>query len=415
MKRRVVVTGMGAVTPLGHNVNDTWENVKKGTCGIAPITLYDTTDRKVTLAGEVKDFDATAYLDKKEVRRMDRYTQFAMVAAKEAMEDSGLDLEQTDVTRCGVIVSSGIGGIETIQSETVKGYEKGYDRISPYFIPMVISNMAAGQIAIAYGLKGMCTCVVTACASATNAIGDSFRHIRDGYAEVMLCGGTEASVTALGMGGFTSLKALSQSTDPNRASVPFDKERSGFVMGEGAGLLVLEEYEHAVKRGAKIYCEIVGYGANCDAHHITAPLEDGSGAAACMKLAMADGNVNPADVDYINAHGTSTPLNDKGETKAIRLAFGELADKLMVSSTKSMTGHLLGASGAVEGVITALSVKNNFVPATINYQVPDEECDLDIVPNKGRNVAVNYAMSNSLGFGGHNATIVFKKVEEVCN
>jgi len=415
MKRRVVVTGMGAVTPLGHNVNDTWENVKKGTCGIAPITLYDTTDRKVTLAGEVKDFDATAYLDKKEVRRMDRYTQFAMVAAKEAMEDSGLNLEQTDVTRCGVIVSSGIGGIETIQSETVKGYEKGYDRISPYFIPMVISNMAAGQIAIAYGLKGMCTCVVTACASATNAIGDSFRHIRDGYAEVMLCGGTEASVTALGMGGFTSLKALCQSTDPNRASVPFDKERSGFVMGEGAGILVLEEYEHAVKRGAKIYCEIVGYGANCDAHHITAPLEDGSGAAACMKLAMADGNVDPADVDYINAHGTSTPLNDKGETKAIRLAFGELADKLMVSSTKSMTGHLLGASGAVEGVITALSVKNDFVPATINYQVPDEECDLDIVPNEGRNVAVNYAMSNSLGFGGHNATIVFKKVEGVCN
>jgi len=415
MKRRVVVTGMGAVTPLGHNVNDTWENVKKGTCGIAPITLYDTTDRKVTLAGEVKDFDATAYLDKKEVRRMDRYTQFAMVAAKEAMEDSGLNLEQTDVTRCGVIVSSGIGGIETIQSETVKGYEKGYDRISPYFIPMVISNMAAGQIAIAYGLKGMCTCVVTACASATNAIGDSFRHIRDGYAEVMLCGGTEASVTALGMGGFTSLKALCQSTDPNRASVPFDKERSGFVMGEGAGILVLEEYEHAVKRGAKIYCEIVGYGANCDAHHITAPLEDGSGAAACMKLAMADGNVDPADVDYINAHGTSTPLNDKGETKAIRLAFGELADKLMVSSTKSMTGHLLGASGAVEGVITALSVKNDFVPATINYQVPDEECDLDIVPNEGRYVAVNYAMSNSLGFGGHNATIVFKKVEEVCN
>jgi len=415
MKRRVVVTGMGAVTPLGHNVNDTWENVKKGTCGIAPITLYDTTDRKVTLAGEVKDFDATAYLDKKEVRRMDRYTQFAMVAAKEAMEDSGLNLEQTDVTRCGVIVSSGIGGIETIQNETVKGYEKGYDRISPYFIPMVISNMAAGQIAIAYGLKGMCTCVVTACASATNAIGDSFRHIRDGYAEVMLCGGTEASVTALGMGGFTSLKALCQSTDPNRASVPFDKERSGFVMGEGAGILVLEEYEHAVKRGAKIYCEIVGYGANCDAHHITAPLEDGSGAAACMKLAMADGNVDPADVDYINAHGTSTPLNDKGETKAIRLAFGELADKLMVSSTKSMTGHLLGASGAVEGVITALSVKNDFVPATINYQVPDEECDLDIVPNEGRNVAVNYAMSNSLGFGGHNATIVFKKVEGVCN
>jgi len=411
MKRRVVVTGMGAITPIGHNVKDTWENVKAGTCGIAPITLYDTTDRKVTLAGEVKNFDATEYLDKKEVRRMDRYTQFAMVAAKEAVEDSGLDLENTDLTRCGVIVSSGIGGIETIQNETIKGNEKGFDRISPYFIPMVISNMAAGQIAIQYGFKGICTCVVTACASGTNAIGDSFRHIRDGYSEVMICGGTEASVTPLGMGGFTSLKALSQATDPNRASVPFDKERSGFVMGEGAGMLVLEEYEHAVKRGAKIYCEVVGYGANCDAHHITAPLEDGSGAAACMKLALADGNLTGKDIDYINAHGTSTPLNDKGETKAIKLAFGEDAKNLMVSSTKSMTGHLLGASGAVEGVITALSVKNDYVPATINYQVPDEECDLDIVPNEGRNTTVNYAMSNSLGFGGHNASIVFKKYE----
>lgn len=409
--RRVVVTGLGAVTPIGNSVSEMWSSVEEGRCGIAPITLYDTTDRKVTLAAEVKDFNPEEKLDKKELRKMDRYTQFAMVAAKEAMEDAAFDLEAEDRSRFGVIVSSGIGGLGTIQNEDLKGNEKGYDRVSPYFIPMAISNMAAGQIAIAHGLQGMCTCVVTACASATNAIGDAFHHIRDGYAEMMLCGGAEASITPLGIGGFTSLKALCQADDPNRASIPFDKERNGFVMGEGAGVLVLEEYEHAVKRGAHIYCEIVGYGANCDAHHITAPLEDGSGAAKCMKLAMADGGVNPADVTYINAHGTSTPLNDKGETSAIKLAFEEHAKNLMVSSTKSMTGHLLGASGAVEGIIAALSVANDYVPATINYQVPDEACDLDIVPNEGRKTTVNYAMSNSLGFGGHNASIVFKKCE----
>lgn len=409
--RRVVVTGLGAVTPIGNSVSEMWRSVEEGRCGIAPITLYDTTDRKVTLAAEVKNFNPEEKLDKKELRKMDRYTQFAMVAAKEAMEDAAFDLEAEDRSRFGVIVSSGIGGLGTIQNEDLKGNEKGYDRVSPYFIPMAISNMAAGQIAIAHGLQGMCTCVVTACASATNAIGDAFHHIRDGYAEMMLCGGAEASITPLGIGGFTSLKALCQADDPNRASIPFDKERNGFVMGEGAGVLVLEEYEHAVKRGAHIYCEIVGYGANCDAHHITAPLEDGSGAAKCMKLAMADGGVNPADVTYINAHGTSTPLNDKGETAAIKLAFEEHAKNLMVSSTKSMTGHLLGASGAVEGIIAALSVANDYVPATINYQVPDEACDLDIVPNEGRKTTVNYAMSNSLGFGGHNASIVFKKCE----
>lgn len=407
--RRVVVTGLGAVTPIGNNVSKMWESVKAGKCGIAPITLYDATDRKVTLAGEVKNFVPEDHLDKREVRKMDRFTQFAMTAAKEAVEDAGFNSEELDLTRCGVIVSTGIGGLTTIQEEDAKGMEKGYDRVSPYFIPMTISNMAAGRIAIEYGFRGMCSCVVTACASGTNAIGDAFCHIRDGYAEMMLCGGAEASITPLGIGGFTSLKALCQSTDPNRASIPFDKERSGFVMGEGAAILVLEEYEHAVRRGAKIYCEVAGYGANCDAHHITAPLEDGSGAAACMGLAMADGNIKPEDISYINAHGTSTPLNDKGETKAIRSAFGEHADKLMVSSTKSMTGHLLGASGAVEGVITALSVKNDFVPATINYKEPDENCDLDIVPNVGRSTTVNYAMSNSLGFGGHNASIIFKK------
>lgn len=407
--RRVVVTGLGAITPIGNNVTDMWSSVEQGVCGIAPITHYDTTDRKVTLAGEVKNFNPEDYIDKRDVRKMDKFTQFAVVAAKEAMADAGINMEAEDASRCGIIVSSGIGGIETIQTECLKGEEKGYDRVSPFFIPMGISNMAAGQIAIAHGFKGMCNCVVTACAGGTNAIGDAFHHIRDGYAEVMMCGGTEASITPFGIGGFTSLKALSTATDPNRASIPFDAERSGFVMGEGAGILVLEEYEHALKRGAHIYCEIVGYGANCDAHHITAPLEDGSGAAACMTIALKDAGLSPEDINYINAHGTSTPLNDKGETRAIRTAFGEAANQVMVSSTKSMMGHLLGASGAVEGIIAALSVNKDFVPATINYQVPDENCDLDIVPNAGRKTIVNYSMSNSLGFGGHNASIIFKK------
>lgn len=411
--RRVVVTGLGAITPIGKNVKEMWAAVEQGLCGIAPITHYDTEGRKVTLAAEVKDFVPEDFLDKKEIRKMDRFTQFAMVAAKEAMADASLDMEKENAGRCGVIVSSGIGGIETIQNETVKGEEKGYDRVSPYFIPMGICNMAAGQIAISHGFKGMCNSVVTACAGGTNAIGDAFRHIRDGYAEVMMCGGAEASITPLGMGGFTSLKALSTATDPNRASIPFDAERSGFVMGEGAGILVLEEYEHAVKRGAHIYCEVVGYGANCDAHHITAPLEDGSGAADCMAIALEDAGIHAEDISYINAHGTSTPLNDKGETLAIKRAFGEYAKKVMVSSTKGMTGHMLGAAGAVEGIICTLSVCNDFVPATINYQVPDENCDLDIVPNEGRQTTVQYAMSNSLGFGGHNASVIFKKIAAV--
>jgi 3-oxoacyl-[acyl-carrier-protein] synthase II len=410
-KRRVVITGIGAITPIGNDVKSMWESVQQGKCGIAPITHYDTTGRKVTLAGEVRDFNVEDKLDKREARKMDRFTQFAMVAAGEAVADSGLDLENENLDRCGVIVSSGIGGLGTIQEEDTKGYEKGYDRVSPYFIPMAISNMAAGQIAIAYGFHGMCSCVVTACAGGTNAIGDAFHNIRDGYSDVMLCGGTEASVTALGIGGFTSLKALNTTTDPNRASIPFDKERGGFVMGEGAGILVLEEYEHAVARNAHIYCEVAGYGANCDAHHITAPVEDGSVAARCFGLALGDAGLQAEDVNYINAHGTSTHLNDLCETNAIKAAFGEHARKLMVSSTKSMTGHLLGASGAVEGIITALSVANDYVPATINYQVPDEACDLDIVPNVGRKETVNCAMSNSLGFGGHNAAVVFKKVD----
>lgn len=407
--RRVVVTGIGMITPVGNNTSDSWNAVKNGECGIGPITHYDTTGRKVTLAGEVKGYDPADTIDPKELRKMDRFVQFAMTAASEAVEASGIDFASENTERAGVIISSGIGGFATIQSEIIKGNEKGYDRVSPYFIPQIISNMAAGQIAIKYGLNGMCSCVVTACAGGTNAIGDAFHRIRDGYEDVMLCGGTEACITEIGIGGFTSMRALHTGNDPKRASIPFDKDRSGFVMGEGAAVLILEEEEHAKKRGADIYGEVVGYGANCDANHITAPLEDGSMAAKCLTLALNDANVKPEEIDYINAHGTSTHLNDSGETKAIKLAFSEHAKKLMVSSTKSMTGHLLGAAGAVEAGFSVLALKDGFVPATIGYENFDEECDLDIVPNVGRNKDIKYAVSNSLGFGGHNACLVFKK------
>ena len=388
MKRKVVITGMGAVTPIGNTAADSW-----------------------AAARQVKDLDPSLWVDKREMRKMDRVTQLAMVAAAQAMADSGLNMEAEDAARCGVIVSSGIGGLSTIESEHSRGLEKGFDRVSPHFIPMVITNMSAGHIAIRYGFKGMCSCPVTACASGSNAIGDAFRQIRDGYADVMLCGGTEASITPLGIGGFTSLKALHTGTDPLRASIPFDAERSGFVMGEGAGILILEEYEHAKARGAKIYAELAGYAANCDAHHITAPAPGGEGAARCMTLAMADAGVAPQEVGYINAHGTSTPMNDSCETAAIKAAFGAQAGKLAVSSTKSMTGHLLGASGAVEAIFTALAVRDDFVPATIGYKVADPACDLDIVPNNGREMHLTAALSNSLGFGGHNACLVFKKGE----
>lgn len=407
--RRVVITGMGTVNPLANSVEETWDAVKQGKCGIGPITHFDTTDLKVKLAGEVKNFDAAEVLGPKEARRMDVYTQYACAAAKEALADSGLDMEKENADRCGCIVSSGIGGLETICIEHSKGEEKGYSKISPYFIPMTISNMAAGQIAIMYGLKGMCTSVVTACASSNNAIGDSFHRIRDGYEDVMVCGGAEGVVIPLAIGGFQSMKALCTGEDPNRASIPFDKERHGFVMGEGAGILVIEELEHAKARGARIYAEIVGYGTNCDAYHITAPNPEGEGGAKCMALAVKDAGLEMTDVDYINAHGTSTSLNDAGETLAIKKAFGDHAYKLMVSSTKSMTGHLLGAAGAVEGIITTLALRDGFVPATINYREKDEDCDLDIVPNEGRKADINVALSNALGFGGHNASIVFKK------
>ncbi len=410
-KRRVVITGMGTVNPLGHNVADTWQAVKQGVCGIAPITHYDSSSQKVHLAGEVKDWDPTSVLDKKEVRHMARFSQFAMASAKEAMADSGLDLEAVDHTRCGVIVSSGVGGISLTESEQMRCSEKGFDRASPFYIPSTIANMAAGLIAIAFGFQGMCTCPVTACAGGSNAVGDAFRHIRDGYAEVMLCGGSEASVTPLSIGGFTSMRALHVGDDPNRASIPFDAQRSGFVLGEGAGILLLEEYEHAKARGAKIYAEVMGYGATCDAYHMTAPAPNGEGGARAMAQALADGGVAPEQVGYINAHGTSTPLNDCGETAAIKTVFGDHAYKLAVSSTKSMTGHMLGAAGAVEAIFSALTLKEGYLPATIHYEVPDPACDLDYVPNQGREAQVEYALSNSLGFGGHNACVLFKKWE----
>ena len=412
MKRRVVITGMGAVSPIGNTAEEMWQSAREGRCGIGPITHFDTTNHKVKLAGEVKDLDFTHYLDKKELRRMDLFSQYAMVAAIQAWRDSGLDYEKIDPTRFGVDISSGIGGINTIETEYERGREKGFDRVSPFFVPMDISNLAAGNVAIKLGAKGMCTCVVTACAGGSNAIGDAFRMIRDGYQELMLAGGSEAAVTKLAIGGFTSMKALCESDDPTRASIPFDAERSGFVMGEGAGVLMLEEYEHARARGAKIYAEIVGYGATCDAYHITSPAPGGEGGARAMVEAVKDAGIQPEDIDYINAHGTSTSLNDKFETAAVKAAFGDHAYKLAMSSTKSMTGHLLGAAGAIEAIITARALQDGFIPATINYRTPDPECDLDIVPNEGRKAELRYAMSNSLGFGGHNASLVLKKYEE---
>lgn len=410
-KRRVVVTGIGTINPIGHNVEETWKSIEEGKCGIAPISLFDTKGMKVTLAGEVKDFDVTKYIDKKEAKKMDRFIQMGMIASKEAMLDSGLDINNIDSHRFGVIVSSGIGGLGSIEKNYQTGEKRGFDRVSPFFIPMTISNLAAGHIAIAYHAQGLCTCPVTACAGGTNAIGDAFRNIRDGYQDVMIAGGCEASVTPLGIGGFTSMKALSDTTDPNRASIPFDKERNGFVMGEGAGILILEELEHALKRGAHIYGEMTGYGVSCDAHHITAPLPNGEGGAYAMQNALDDAGISYDVIDYINAHGTSTHLNDLCETEAIKSVFKEHAYKLAVSSTKGHTGHCLGAAGGIEAVLSVLALKHDFIPPTLNYQVKDEECDLNVVPNVGVKKDLHYVMSNSLGFGGHNASIIFKEYD----
>lgn len=410
-KRRVVVTGIGTINPIGHNVEETWKSIEEGKCGIAPISLFDTKGMKVTLAGEVKDFDVTKYIDKKEAKKMDRFIQMGMIASHEAMLDSGLDINNIDSHRFGVIVSSGIGGLGSIEKNYQTGEKRGFDRVSPFFIPMTISNLAAGHIAIAYHAQGLCTCPVTACAGGTNAIGDAFRNIRDGYQDVMIAGGCEASVTPLGIGGFTSMKALSDATDPTRASIPFDKERNGFVMGEGAGILILEELEHALKRGAHIYGEMTGYGVSCDAHHITAPLPNGEGGAYAMQNALDDAGISYDVIDYINAHGTSTHLNDLCETKAIKSVFKEHAYKLAVSSTKGHTGHCLGAAGGIEAVLSVLALKHDFIPPTLNYQVKDEECDLNVVPNIGVKKDLHYVMSNSLGFGGHNASIIFKEYD----
>ena len=412
MERRVVITGMGLVTPVGNNINEFWESIKNGKHGIGEITHFDTSDSKVKIAAEIKNFEPEKVLDKKEIRRLEPFSIYALYAAQEAVDNSGLDLEKIDPYRFGTIVGSGMGGIGMIEDQMIKMVEKGPSRLAPLFIPSVITNMAAGHIAIRFGAKSTCETAITACATSTSCIGMAYRNIKFGYEDVILAGGTESTITKAGIGGFAALKALSSSEDVDRASIPFDKERNGFVMGEGAGILVLEELEHAKKRGAKILAEIVGYGATCDAYHMTAPCEDGDGAARAMIKAMEEGNVNYNDITYINAHGTSTPANDVGETKAIKTALRENAYNVSISSTKSMTGHLLGATGAVEAITCVLALQNNFVPPTVGYKVADEECDLDYTPNVGKEREMKYALSNTLGFGGHNSVLCLKKWEE---
>lgn len=409
MKRRVVVTGLGAITPVGNSVEEFWNSIKEGKNGIDNITCFDTTDFKVKLAAEVKDFKVEDYLNKKEAKRMDRYTQLAMVAANEGVKDSGLNLEEVDKERVGIIFGSGIGGLITIENQIRTLVSKGPSRVSPLTIPMAISNIAAGTIAIEHGILGSCISLNSACATSTHCIGEAYRNIKDGYSDVIIAGGAEASICPFGIAGFQALTALSKSEDRNRGSIPFDKDRNGFVMGEGAGVVILEDLESALNRGAKIYGEIVGYGSTCDAYHITSPSLDGTGASRAMVNAMKDANIEACEVGYINAHGTSTEINDKVETLAIKKALGEDCMKSYVSSTKSMTGHLLGAAGAIEAIISIKSLEDGFVPATINYVNADEECDLNLVVNEGVNADINYSMSNSLGFGGHNGTLIFKK------
>ncbi len=413
MKKRVVITGLGAITPIGNTAESFWQALVAGTSGIGRITRFDAADYDAKIAGEVKGFDPTAFIDKKEARRMDRFTQFAIAATRMALTDSGLNLETTDRSRIGAFVGSGIGGMDTLHEQYKNLFEKGPNRISPFFIPMMIANMAAGQVSIAFGLQGPSSCVVTACATGTNCIGDAMRVIQRGDADVMVAGGTEAAISPAGMAGFCAMKALSTRNDePEKASRPFEKERDGFVMGEGSGIVVLESLDHALARGARIYAELAGYGTNADAYHVTAPAPGGVQAAKCMELAIKDAGLTTADVDYINAHGTSTPLNDKNETLAIKALFGDQAKTLAVSSIKSMTGHLLGAAGGVECVATALTVVNDIMPPTINYGTPDPELDLDYVPNQARTKTVRVALSNSFGFGGHNATLLVKKFEK---
>lgn len=412
MEKRVVITGMGAITPIGNTVEETWNGIENKVCGIDNITLFDTSSFKTSLASEVKNYEATNYFDAKAAKRLDRSSQFAIIAAREAMADSGITKENTDLERVGVYVSSGIAGLSTIQTQSETNYAKGNSRVSPMFIPMSIANMPAGNISIEFGLKGESMAVITACASATHSIGEAYKTIKHGYEDVVLAGGAEASICGLGIAGFENMKALSTATDKNRASIPFDAERNGFVMGEGAGILVLEELEHAKKRGANIYAEVIGFGATTDAYHITSPCPDGECGAKAMIRAIKDAKIDAKEVDYINAHGTSTHLNDMTETMAIKTALGDASKDVLVSSTKGNTGHLLGAAGAIEAIISVCAINNKTVPPTINYKVKDEECDLNIVPNEPVKKDINVVISNSLGFGGHNASVIIRKYEE---
>ena len=410
MSRRVVVTGMGAITPVGLNVNDFWSSLKEGKHGFGTITKFDSTDYKCHVAAEVKDFDAKAFMDPKTARRMELFCQYAVAAAKEALEDSGLDMEKEDPYMAGCAVGSGIGSLQAMEREYDKLINRGPSRVNPLLVPLMISNMAAGNVSIQFGLKGKSINVVTACATGTNCIGEAFRTIQYGDADVMVAGGTESSITPIGVAGFCALTALSSVDDPDHCSLPFDKNRSGFAMGEGAGVVVLEELEHAKKRGAHIYAEVIGYGCTSDAYHITSPAEDGQGAAGAMLAAVKDGGITPEDITYINAHGTATHHNDLFETRAIKLAFGDHAKNIHVNSTKSMVGHLLGAAGAIEFVACVKEIEDGFIHKTVGYETPDEEMDLDYCKESYRE-EVPYALSNSLGFGGHNASILLKKYE----
>lgn len=409
MKRRVVITGLGAITPTGLNVSEFWNSCKEGKIGFAPITYFDTTEYKAKLAAELKGFKATDYMDTKTAKRMEAFSQYAVAASKEALEDAQIHMEQEDAYRIGVSIGSGIGSLQAVEREYDKLIKRGPGRVAPLLVPLMISNMAAGNVAIHFGLKGKNINVVTACATGTHSIGEAFRSIAYGEVDVMLAGGTESSICPIGVAGFSALTALNTTEDITRASIPFDKDRNGFVMGEGAGILVLEELEHAQKRGAKIYAEMLGYGTTCDAYHITSPVEDGSGAGKAMCNAIEDAGLLPSDIDYINAHGTSTHHNDLFETKAIKLALGEYAKKVKINSTKSMIGHLLGAAGAVEAVVCIKSIQDNYIHQTMGLKATDEECDLDYCMGSGVNMPVNVVMSNSLGFGGHNASILFKR------
>lgn len=411
-KRRVVVTGIGAVTPIGNDAETSWENAKKGVNGVAKMTRLNPDDFPVKIAAELKDFDVEKYLEKKEARKMDRFTHYAIASAEMAVQDSGLVIDDSNANRVGVWIGSGIGGMETFETQYEIFLNRGHRRVSPFFVPMMIPDMGSGQVSIRFGAKGINSTTVTACATATNSIGDAFKVIERGDADAMITGGAEAPITKMSLAGFTANKALSLNPDPETACRPFDKDRDGFIIGEGAGIVILEEYEHAKARGAKIYAEIVGYGATGDAYHITAPAPNGEGAAREMKMAIDDAGLTPDKVDYINAHGTSTPYNDEYETQAIKTVFGDHAKKLAISSTKSMTGHTLGASGGIEAIFALLTIRDNIIAPTIHLKNQDEVCDLDYVPNEAREANVNVVISNSFGFGGHNATLVFKRIED---